>query len=184
MRARKRLLVPLAWIVVAGLAGGLVPGCGAQPRRVGGGGGGDGLRVGLIVETLDFTMLDLGTWRGQPVVVHVFATWSAASQSDHDLLAPVARDGRAKVVAIGVDPDGARLLVPYRDVLRPPFPIALAPEGLLAGQTVLGPLPVVPTTIVLDDEGREVVRLEGGLTARSLDAALDRAGARGPKKRP
>ena len=175
MPARKRVL----WLgLVLALVAPAACGGASASRR------GSGQPLVLTVDVIDALPVDLTAWRGGVAIVHVFATWSAASQGDHDLLASVVRDQRAKVLAIGVDQDGARLLRPYRDVLNPPFPIGVAPDGLVTGSTPLGPVPVVPTTIVLDSAGREVVRLEGGLSTATLDAALDRAGApgrRGPR---
>ena len=141
----------------------LAPACGgpgaARPRSA---------PISLSLPALDGGQLDLATLRGRVVVLHVFTTWSVAAQLDVEQLALA--DGAPEVVVVGIalDPDGRMLVAPWRAAGEVRYLIVLADDAVRAGVGALGPLPEVPTTLVLDDEGRITARAPGQLRAGEL----------------
>jgi hypothetical protein len=141
---------------------------------------GGGLRalgppVALTVTALDGGDLDIARYRGQVVVLHVFTTWSLAAQADTGSLDPlVDRDG-VVVVGIALDAEGYLLVAPWRTASKVRYQVALASAAIRDGQSALGAIAVVPTTIVLDRAGRPIARIERQLAAGEIRDLVDRA---------
>jgi hypothetical protein len=137
-----------------------------------------GAHAHAVLPSLDGGDLDLASYRGQVVVLHFFTTWSLAAQVDlgelrrvREALAP----GSVVIVGVGLDPDGSRLLRPWRDAAQADWPIVLPSEEVMAGESGFGRIQVVPTTIVLDGGGQVVWRHEGGLPRDELLGVVRRA---------
>lgn len=142
--------------------------CGGPPRL--------GPPVAMTVSALDGGDLDLTRHRGEVVVLHVFATWSLAAQADVlSLDRLVGRDG-VVVIGLALDEEGYQLVAPWRTASQVRYQVALATDDVRAGTSPLGPIAVVPTTIVLDRAGRPVARVERQLASGELDALVARAG--------
>jgi hypothetical protein len=137
----------------------------------GGAGAVRGAHVHAVLPSLDGGTIDLGTFRGQVVVLHFFTTWSLAAQVDLGELRK-ARDemppGALTIVGVGLDANGSRLLHPWRRAVHADWAITLPSDELTAGQSGLGKIRVVPTTVVLDGGGRIAWRYEGGLRPGDL----------------
>ena len=104
-------------------------------------------------------------------MLHFFTTWSLAAQVDvaelrraRDAMPP----GSTMIVGIGLDPDGPRLVRPWRKAVGADWPITLPSDELAAGQSGLGRIRVVPTTVVLDGGGGLHLRF-----IRSADAQAE-----------
>ena len=80
------------------------------------------------------------------------------------------------MIGLALDEEGYQLVAPWRAASQVRYQVALASDAVRAGQSPLGPIAVVPTTIVLDRAGRPVARVERQLAAGELDALIDRAG--------
>jgi hypothetical protein len=129
--------------------------------------------VQLVLPSIDGGEVDFRSLRGKPVVVHFFTTWSVAALSDVEELRK-ARDrvgGRLTIVGVGMDPDGTKLLLPWRDGARADWWIASATPDVLA-TTIFGAVTVTPTTVVLDATGRMVWRNEGQLPPGKLASVV------------
>lgn len=128
--------------------------------------------LALTLPALDGGELELRDLRGQLVVLHVFTTWSVAAQLDVEQL--VAADALPDVTVVGIalDGDGRPLVAPWRAAAEVRYLITLADDTVRAGRSVLGPLPEVPTTFVLDEEGRIVTRRDGQLQPDELRRLL------------
>ena len=133
----------------------------------GGGGTGKPLRptvpVSLRLAVLDGGEVALADFRGRPVVIHAFTTWSLAATGDAEQLIALHRaqgDGGAVVLGLALDLEGYAVVSPWRKALDVPYLVALADDGVRTGGTALGQLDTVPTTIVLDRSGVIAHRLE------------------------
>jgi hypothetical protein len=164
----------LATALVLGLAaGGLGLACSgsapepAHPRVV----------VGLRLPALDGGEVDLSTHRGKLVVLHLFTTWSVASQVDVDQLVAAYRHhpDRVEVIGIGLDPDGHVLVAPWRDANHIPYLVTLAPPALQRGESPLGRIVEVPTTVILNRDGSIYRRIDGPLGRGDLERLLTAA---------
>lgn len=111
--------------------------------------------VTLTLPTVDGDTLDLRTLRGRPTVVHLFTTWSLASQGDLPQLVAAHEQHSAElnVVGVALDVDGANLVAPWQRANGIPYRLALADESVRAGQSSLGHIVEVPTTLVLRADG-------------------------------
>jgi peroxiredoxin len=158
------------WLAAIALAVILALGCGgraapAAPR----------MPIALVLRAADGGEIDVLDYRGKVVVLHVFTTWSLAATGDvPQLIAAHDRPGK-EVVVIGIatDLEGYSVVSPWRSALDVRYLIAIADEALRAGDTALGALPVVPTTLVLDRNGAIAKRIERQLAPGELATAID-----------
>jgi thiol-disulfide isomerase/thioredoxin len=120
----------------------------------------------------------LASFKGKPVLVNLWASWCAPCVKELPTLDQLARKGDVQVAAVSQD-DGPHASVvaflqahkiatlePYQD-----------PKMALSG--ALGPDTVLPTSILIDANGKEVWRYVGDLDWTSPEAAklLAEAGA-------
>ena len=124
----------------------------------------------------------LADFKGKPVLVNLWATWCAPCVKELPTLDKLAKSGSIPVVAISQDTGPSASVVaflkehqiatlkPYQD-----------PKMALSG--ALGPDTVLPTSILIGADGKEVWRYVGDLDWTSPEAAklLAEAGA-APKK--
>ena len=129
--------------------------------------------VVLALPSLDGGEIDVTAYRGEIVVLHVFAAWSMAATGDVPQLA--AADARDDVVVIGIatDPEGRTVVAPWRRALDVRYLVALADDGFRAGHTALGHVAAVPATFVLDRRGVVARTIEGQLADGELARAID-----------
>jgi hypothetical protein len=136
--------------------------------------------VQLVLPSIDGGEVDFRSLRGTPVAVHFFTTWSIAAMSDVEELRR-ARDetgGRLTIVGVGMDPNGAKLLAPWRNEVGADWWIAAATPEQIAG-TLFGAISFTPTTFLLDARGRIVWRNEGQLPPGRLAAEAQSLVSRG-----
>lgn len=112
--------------------------------------------VDLVLPLLDGGEVAFPAMRGKVVVVHFFATWSVASDSDLTELRAVREavgDGVA-LVSIALDKDGYKLVAPWRDAEGVDWLVALTTPEIVSGQSVFGDvMAAVPATVLLDADG-------------------------------
>ena len=180
MRARSVLLGVL-------LVLGLVAGCSQETGEVGETQGfvaGDGSSVILPVEQrlpapvltgtdLDGEPVDTATWKGQPGVINVWASWCAPCRAEAPELVAVAQKN-PDVNFLGLDTRDsdapARAFVEKFGITYPNLP---DPNGQLVLQFSDSlPPQAIPSTLLIDSEGRVAGRFLGAVQAGELDAAL------------
>ncbi len=135
----------------------------------------------------DFELLDLSgqpvrlsSFRGQPVVINFWATWCPACQKEFPAVrASYARYVSQGVVLLGVDlREPVELVSQFAQAQNLVYPILLDSDGAVSAQyAVFG----IPTTVVIDAQGRVTSRLTGPLTeekfAEMVEPLLAQAGA-------
>jgi hypothetical protein len=150
----------------------------------------------LSDQRLAFRFLDrngrrvtLGALRGRPLVVHVMTTWSDLALLEVPLLVDLWRDyeGRLEILALVVDRDPETLPV-FADTFDVPYRVGRPEDvaGFLSEGGPFGPITRLPTSFVLDGDGRLRARNDGTWDPKQLRrvvrALLPRAGPRvGPK---
>jgi peroxiredoxin len=156
--------------LVALLALGLA--CGGAPRKP------PVRALALQIEAVDGGSIDVRAYRGRPVVIHLFTTWSLAAQRDVLQLVEGARQygDLVEIIGIALDPDGYRLVAPWRTANKIPYLVGLGSAELIAGRSALGKVTEVPATFILDPDGAIAHRiarpLAPGELARLLDSML------------
>lgn len=129
-------------------------------------------------ETLDGEQLSLSDYRGQVVVLNVWGSWCAPCRAEAPNLVAVAEDTADQ---------GVRFLgVNTRDTQKEPalaferrfavdYPSLYDPAGKLLLEFPSGSLnpQAIPSTLIIDREGRIAARALKALTEEELRAALD-----------
>jgi thiol-disulfide isomerase/thioredoxin len=109
--------------------------------------------------------VELSRFRGRPILVNVWATWCRPCREEIpslDRLQGLARETGIDVIAISVDRVGRDQIKAFLSVAGVEN-LALYrgdPDAVLRAFAVVG----LPTTLLLDAEGREVARLVGPTT--------------------
>jgi hypothetical protein len=101
--------------------------------------------------------------RGRSTVISFVATYDLASQAQARFLSGVLHHRpETNAAAIVLEPpDNRPLIVAFRDALKLGYPVAIGDAALIAGEGPFGDVRAVPSTVVLDSEGRLVWRHVG-----------------------
>ena len=125
----------------------------------------------LAGETLNGQVIDLKDLRGQPVLVHFWATWCPICKLGNGGINAIARDHR--VLAVAMQSGDATEVSQFMAEHGLRFTVLLDPDGALARRWgVAG----VPATFVLDAAGRITYATMGASTQIGLRARLWAAG--------
>lgn len=180
-----------AVLVAAVLAGAvLLTGCGSgiggsgAPGYVGGSGftvlaGKDRVKPGTITgTTLDGKQVSLSDYAGKVVVVNVWGSWCGPCRAEAAHLAQAADELAAKgVVFLGINTrdNSAATALAFEQKRHVPYPSIFDPGGrtLLAFNGTLNPT-AIPTTVVIDAQGRVAARISGPVgSAQTLVDLVD-----------
>ena len=129
--------------------------------------------------TLDGEKVSLADFRGKVVVVNVWGSWCGPCRAEAPMLAQASRDLAGKgVVFLGIDSrdpskDAAKAFVRRFDV---PYASLYDQQGgtLLAFRGTLTPNSV-PSTVVVDPQGRVAGSVLGNLSRATLDGLVEDA---------
>jgi hypothetical protein len=102
--------------------------------------------------------------RGKPTVICFVTTGDLVGQAQVSYLVHMARNDsdRVNYAVVALHPRKEIVLVEaYRQTLGVEFPVALADHGATNAMGPFGEIPAVPTTVVLDREGRVVWKHTG-----------------------
>ena len=132
-------------------------------------------------ESLDGKPLSLAALRGKVVVVNVWGSWCGPCRAEAPMLAQAARDLSAKdVVFLGINSRNPERAAPQAFVRRydVPYPSIYDPDGrtLLAFRGTL-PANAIPSTVVIDKQGRVAASVLGEITRTTLDDLVEEVGA-------
>lgn len=119
----------------------------------------------------------LGSLRGKVAVVAFFATWCFPCLIELPQLAALQRGNGPRgleVVGIGMDLEGSRVLKPFADQYQLPFPVLLPTEAMRGGSSPFGPIRELPSTFVIDREGRIAAAFAGPPNPERLARLIDR----------
>lgn len=130
--------------------------------------------VELALKRSDGTFLDVGDYRGQPVLLFVFATFDGLSQAE---LGPLSGFVRAHpevlVIGIAAQPDAQPIVQAFESAMNLPFVIAYDPEeSVTAGTSSLGRIEFVPSFFLLDERGVVASKRAGFATQTEIEALL------------
>ncbi len=194
MTPARRTRVALARLGLLLVVGAVVSGCTDTPASSGDQGfvsGGGAITVvaradrekpgEVSGETIDGEPLSLEDYLGQVVVLNVWGSWCGPCRSEAPMLAEAARDLADQDVAfVGIDSRdldkaNARAFVRTFDI---GYPSIYDQQGstLLAFRGTLTPSSI-PSTVVLDAQGRVAGSVLGEITRSTLDGLVEEAGA-------
>ena len=121
--------------------------------------------------TLSGESFDLRDLRGEPVLVHFWASWCPVCKLEQSAIDSIARDHR--VIAVAMQSGGAAEVRRYLAEQKLGFPVLVDRDGILASQWGV---PAVPASLVIDREGRVAYSTLGLSTEPGLRARLWAAG--------
>lgn len=125
----------------------------------------------VVFERFDGQPARLEDWRGRPVVVNFWASWCPPCVAEmRDAFQPLHAELGDRVVFLGIDvqdtPAAARQVVERTGVT---YELAADPDGALF--TAFGGFGM-PTTVLVDADGRMVAQHTGALTRADLEALI------------
>lgn len=180
-----------AALLVAALAGAVaLSGCAADlngsgaPGYIAGSGftvlpGKDRVKPGAISgETLDGKQVSLSDYAGKVVVVNVWGSWCGPCRAEAGTLVKAADQLASRgVVFLGINTrdDGRGTALAFEQARHVPYPSIFDPGGrtLLAFHGTLNPT-AIPTTVVIDAQGRVAARISGPVpSAQTLADLVD-----------
>lgn len=113
----------------------------------------------------------LAELRGKPVVINFWASWCVPCREEAPELARFDREMGARARVVGVDFQDAKAdALAFIREFRWRFPNVRDPQGKLAGRYGLAGL---PTTYVIDPQGRIARSMSGGQTFEKLVRAVE-----------
>jgi peroxiredoxin len=118
---------------------------------------------------------------GRVLLVAFFATWCFPCVAEVPTLQALQRDYGPRgfrVVGVGMDLEGARVLAPFADEYALNYPMLVADDALRAGRSAFGSIRALPTTFLLDREGRVLAAWQGMAGHEDVAAAIEKALAR------
>ena len=125
----------------------------------------------LSFTDMDGKELSLADFKGKLVVINLWATWCAPCVKEMPSLNRMnakLRDKGLALLSISQDRGGAKVVAPFLEKLAlKSLPVYLDPRGGV--QRALG-VRGLPTTVVIDGQGRELGRYEGDATWDGPDA--------------
>jgi thiol-disulfide isomerase/thioredoxin len=119
----------------------------------------------------------LSECRGRPTVVQIWATWCAPCREELRLLQRIQNEwrGTACVVAIAMDTQGWRAVMPVVRELGLSLPVAVATPRMLRLFGLRSPVDPVPQLLFYDRRGRLVARSREAIAGEALRAEMERA---------
>jgi hypothetical protein len=126
--------------------------------------------VELRAPALDGGLIDVARYRGSVVVVHLFSPNEPSLASDVDQLNELHSDAGDEVVVIGIalEPGGYPIVSGWRRAMQADYLVALVTEPSELHSNNLAPLGGLPTTLILDAQGRLTHRVDRALEPGEL----------------
>lgn len=115
---------------------------------------------------------------GHVVLVSFFATWCFPCVAELPTLQALQRDYGPqgfRVVGVGMDLEGWKVLEPFAQQMDLNYPVLVASDRIRDGQSVFGSIRALPTTFVLDRQGRVLGAWQGMAPHEALDKAIQKA---------
>jgi thiol-disulfide isomerase/thioredoxin len=112
------------------------------------------------VITLDAKLLSLADYKGKVILLNFWATWCGPCRSEIPDLVELQNKYKDQLQIIGlvVDDDDQQAVTKFAEKIGINYPVAMATDEL---RTEYGGIPALPTSFVLDGEGRVVQKHEG-----------------------
>lgn len=127
------------------------------------------LAPSFSLRTLDDTRLDSSALHGRVTVLNFWATWCQPCLAEIPELSALAASGRAEVVGIALDSEGAAALRPFIAEQGIEYTVLLGDQDLFTSFNGFS----IPYTLVLDAAWRVVNLYRGPATLVELERDLD-----------
>lgn len=173
----RNLLVTLTAVVAVVAIALVVNGYFGAPGTAGRGAGGPALLAGTPAQSYSVAALGGGTgslaqYRGHVVLLNLWATWCAPCRSETPSLERLYRQDRGRgLIVLGVDQGESRSTVgAFARALDLTYPILVDQDQRYGGAyAAIG----LPTTVVVDRDGKIVRGIDGELSFGQMKAAVE-----------
>ncbi len=116
----------------------------------------------LTLETMAGASIDLANQEGRVLLVNFWATWCAPCREEipdlNALQAELESEG-LRVIGVALDRQGREKVEPFAEKLSIEYPVVIDAEG--TAESEFGPIPGLPTTIVVGPDGQITKRVVG-----------------------
>jgi thiol-disulfide isomerase/thioredoxin len=130
----------------------------------------------IVGKTLAGPSIELGSYTGHSVlVVNVWASWCVNCRDESAALAKLSRAlDPTKVAFVGIDEqDVASAARRFVASARTSYPQLLDPDGTTLNRLTLLPSSGIPSTLVVDQQGKMAARIVGPVTGAQLQKLID-----------
>ena len=113
--------------------------------------------------------------RGQVLLVTFLATWCFPCLGQLPILEKAQREHASRgfrIVAVGMDLEGAEVLEPFAREYQLPFPLLVADDRIRKGETAFGLISSLPASFLFGRDGRLVAAFAGFAAAAELDPLI------------
>jgi thiol-disulfide isomerase/thioredoxin len=112
--------------------------------------------------TADGDYGSLAAWRGRPLLVHVLATWSAPALLEVPMLRELHDSDQIRVLGVVVDREPGTAQI-FAESFELGYPVVRPAdlERFMGEAGPFGPISILPTSFLLDAQGRMLARNEG-----------------------
>jgi hypothetical protein len=120
-------------------------------------------------------VLDSDALRGRTTLITFLTSYDLASQAEARFVSHVLHSHTPRINAAAIvleRPENRPLVVAFRDGLKLEYPVAMGDASLISGEGPFGDVHGVPSTVVLDTEGRLVWKHIGLVKDEELERAL------------
>lgn len=138
---------------------------------------GDGFLGALALPALGPQRAAATELSGRVVLVNFMATWCFPCVAELPTLEALQRDygpQGLQVVAVGMDLEGVKVLGPFAEHYELSYPLLVADERIISGQSAFGPIIALPTSFILDRQGRAVAAWQGVAGHEDLAKAIEK----------
>ncbi|MBL8918496.1 MAG: TlpA family protein disulfide reductase [Myxococcaceae bacterium] len=121
---------------------------------------------------------DRAALQGNVVLVTFIATWCFPCLTDLATLARLERELAPqgfKQVVVGLDLEGRRVLEPFADEYRLPYPVLVGDDRLRSGQTPFGQIRELPARVLFDRSGQVIAAYSGVVLPAELERKVREA---------
>jgi thiol-disulfide isomerase/thioredoxin len=134
--------------------------------------------VSLRLDRIDGGVLTIGSLRGRVVLINLFTTWADYALFEVPRLKKLATAYDPKdlvIVGIALDPNKKMVSI-FASTFEIPYYIAMVddPAHLTSEDGPFGEITIIPTSILLDREGRIAARMDGAWPEGILEKAVGR----------
>ena len=129
----------------------------------------------LTLKTMDGRSINLHEQKGRVLLVNFWATWCAPCRKEIPDLKTLHSNLKPKglrVIGVALDQKGREVVKPFARELEINYPIVIDSAG--TAEAAFGPIPGLPTTIVVTPEGQITKRVIGVFPTEKMKPTLQK----------
>ncbi|MBI1356495.1 MAG: redoxin domain-containing protein [Acidobacteria bacterium] len=127
----------------------------------------------FTLEAVDGKQVKLSDYKGQVVLLNFWATWCGPCKIEMPWFIEFQRkykDQGFTVLAVSLDEEGWEVVRPYAENLKPNFPLLLGNDQI---DERFDGIVALPTTLIIDKEGRIVSRHTGLISKSDYESEIE-----------